>query len=45
MIGSGMVGSIKLPGWTLYDDGQMICNYIIITLSKSGLNSIMTADV
>jgi len=35
MIGSELVGPIKLPGWVLYYDGQMICSYVIIKLSKS----------
>jgi len=35
MIGSELVGPIKLPGWALHDDGQRICSYVIIMLSKS----------
>ncbi len=35
MIRQKMIGPIKLPGRALYDDGQMICKDVIITLSKS----------
>jgi len=35
MIGSEIFRPIKLPGQALYDDGQMICSYVIIMISKS----------
>jgi len=35
MISQKIYGPIKLPGRALNNDRQMICSYIIITLSNS----------